>query len=400
EVASKQLYSLFARVISRTELQTSFGGFCRRVHTSEALSKKKRQQTLAEMKSSQQQTSLNDMWTKKAAKVKKVSEPMEVEGEAETSKKASRVKAKRLSGSPEPNEEEEDVIMRPAAKKRRMVTSDDESSPTKLTKPSQSPKSKSTSSLKAPKTVASKPQKVVKPPKSVSSRASSVPLSVEEASEKESVAAEEEEEAGEGELSEVASEEAAVASKTAEHLFNNDLTMDFKGSWPQGEPAPYALITEAFSLIEGTTKRIEKTSYLTSLLYTVINRSRDKNKDHEPDVTSVLQTVYLCINRLSPDYIGIELGIGESLLIKAITESTGRSVANIKADLKKEGDLGLVAMNSKANQKMIVKPKTLTVPVVFARLKEIALTSGAQSQAKKTSIITKLLAACQSKIAD
>ncbi|KAG8841779.1 hypothetical protein FRB91_004696 [Serendipita sp. 411] len=290
--------------------------------------------------------------------------------------------------------------MRPAAKKRRMVTSDDESSPTKLTKPSQSPKSKSTSTLKAPKTVASKPQKVVKPPKSVSSRASSVPLSVQEASEKESVAAEEEEEAGEGELSDVASEEAAVASKTAEHLFNNDLTMDFKGSWPQGEPAPYALITEAFSLIEGTTKRIEKTSYLTSLLYTVINRSRDKNKDHEPDVTSVLQTVYLCINRLSPDYIGIELGIGESLLIKAITESTGRSVANIKADLKKEGDLGLVAMNSKANQKMIVKPKTLTVPVVFARLKEIALTSGAQSQAKKTSIITKLLAACQSKIAD
>ena len=40
----------------------------------------------------------------------------------------------------------------------------------------------------------------------------------------------------------------------------------------------------------------------------------------------------------------MELGIGESLLIKAIGESTGRSTALIKADLKKEGDLGLVAM--------------------------------------------------------
>lgn len=42
--------------------------------------------------------------------------------------------------------------------------------------------------------------------------------------------------------------------------------------------------------------------------------------------------------------MGIELGIGESLLIKAIAESTGRSLSLIKSDLKKEGDLGLVAM--------------------------------------------------------
>ena len=47
--------------------------------------------------------------------------------------------------------------------------------------------------------------------------------------------------------------------------------------------------------------------------------------------------------QLCPDYVGIELGIGESLLLKAIAESTGRTVAVIKAELKKEGDLGLVA---------------------------------------------------------
>jgi hypothetical protein len=54
--------------------------------------------------------------------------------------------------------------------------------------------------------------------------------------------------------------------------------------------------------------------------------------------------------KLSPDYVGVELGIGESLLVKAIAESTGRSLALIKADLKKEGDLGLVAMVSDSSR--------------------------------------------------
>lgn len=116
---------------------------------------------------------------------------------------------------------------------------------------------------------------------------------------------------------------------------------------------PYAALAKVFALIEATTKRIEKTSLLTSFLLLVIRRRK------QGDTQSLLQAVYLCINRvcvdpstshteessltlaqLCPDYVGIELGIGESLLIKAITESTGRSMAIVKADLKKEGDLG------------------------------------------------------------
>jgi DNA ligase-1 len=45
--------------------------------------------------------------------------------------------------------------------------------------------------------------------------------------------------------------------------------------------------------------------------------------------------------------MGIELGIGESLLVKAIAESTGRAVPKIREDLRKEGDLGKVAMVSR-----------------------------------------------------
>lgn len=163
--------------------------------------------------------------------------------------------------------------------------------------------------------------------------------------------------------------------------------------------APYALLAHAFSLIEGTTKRIEKTCYLTSLLHTIISRSRAGGEGVDVDAPTLLQTVYLCINRLSPDYEGIELGIGESLLIKAISESTGRKPQSVKDDLKKEGDLGLVAMvgplfckdsdssgaegpsqNSKARQKTLalIKAKHLTVPFVFSQLKTIATTAGHQ----------------------
>ncbi|THV04968.1 ATP-dependent DNA ligase [Dendrothele bispora CBS 962.96] len=182
---------------------------------------------------------------------------------------------------------------------------------------------------------------------------------------------------------ELVTADAGTASKRRVH------DVDIEGGWKVGVPVPYAALTKTFSLIEATTKRLEKNALLTSFLLLVIQRSDKK------DPKSLLQAVYLCINRLSPDYIGIELGIGESLLIKAIAESTGRSLATIKADLKKEGDLGLVAMNSKNSQKTLFKPKPLTVPFVFSNLKDIALSTGHSSQNKKVSIITKLLAACQ-----
>ncbi|KAJ7783769.1 hypothetical protein DFH07DRAFT_789056 [Mycena maculata] len=195
---------------------------------------------------------------------------------------------------------------------------------------------------------------------------------------------------GEDEVDEIDSDDdTGIASKIAEAALSRREDVDIKGGWKTGQPVPYAALTKTFALIEATTKRLEKTALLTSFLYLVIQRST------EGDSKSLLQAVYLCINRLSPDYIGVELGIGESLLIKAIGESTGRSIAVIKAELKKEGDLGLVAMNSKNSQKTLFPPKPLTLSFVFANLREIALTSGHSSQAKKVSIITKLLAACQ-----
>ncbi|PLW11258.1 hypothetical protein PCANC_20307 [Puccinia coronata f. sp. avenae] len=156
-------------------------------------------------------------------------------------------------------------------------------------------------------------------------------------------------------------------------------------SWEKGKPIPYSSLAHTFNLIDGTTKRLEITKYLTQYLIQVISRTPNE----------LIRVIYLCINRLCPDYEGIELGIGESILIKAIGSSMGRTIAQVKADFKKVGDLGSVAQNSRTTQKTMFKPKLLTVNSVYQDLKTIAITSGHSSQAKKVGIITKLLASCQ-----
>lgn len=63
------------------------------------------------------------------------------------------------------------------------------------------------------------------------------------------------------------------------------------------DSVPYAALARVFSLIEATTKRIEKTSLLTAFLLLVIQRSA------KGDTKSLLQAVYLCINRVSFSHI-------------------------------------------------------------------------------------------------
>lgn len=48
-------------------------------------------------------------------------------------------------------------------------------------------------------------------------------------------------------------------------------------------------------------------------------------------------------HQLGPAYEGEELGIGDSFLMKAIKEATGRSMDKIKADVQEHGDIGTVA---------------------------------------------------------
>lgn len=68
--------------------------------------------------------------------------------------------------------------------------------------------------------------------------------------------------------------------------------------------------------------------------------------------------------------------MAETNVMKAIAQATGRALDRIKSDAATMGDLGLVAENSRSNQRTLIQPSPLTVAGVFAKLKEIAAMSG------------------------
>lgn len=176
-----------------------------------------------------------------------------------------------------------------------------------------------------------------------------------------------------------------IAAKAREKV-QSTLTSKSKDpfpDWSAGDPVPYAALCTTLSLIEMTTKRLMISAHCSLFLRQVL---RLKPQD-------LLPTIQLMTNKLAADYAGIELGIGESLIMKAIGESTGRSLQVIKTDQNEIGDLGLVAVKSRSNQPTMFKPKALTVKGVLDGLMSIAVISGDGSQGRKIAGIKKLLSA-------
>ena len=154
--------------------------------------------------------------------------------------------------------------------------------------------------------------------------------------------------------------------------------------WKNGEAMPYIAVAKTFKQIEEEPGRLKITLTLTNLFRSAIVLSP---KD-------VLSCVYLSLNKLGPAYEGQELGIGETLLMKALAQATGRNVDKIKENLHAVGDLGIVAEQSRTSQKMLFVPSRLTVKTVFEKLKSISEMSGNSVMAKKIEKIRSLLVAC------
>ncbi|OBR13957.1 DNA ligase [Colletotrichum higginsianum IMI 349063] len=290
----------------------------------------------------------------------------------------------------EEDEEDEPATKRPRRVRQRIVEEEEEDEMM-----NEVPAKSSVGSPKASRTKKSsplKPTKAVKakadaPDSSRSKRASKSPSpTVVVEHEKEEAT----ESASEDDLAEDDEEDIkpAVAKKTLEkvQMRLKTQTKDPYPDWKQGEPVPYAALCTTFSLIELTTKRLEIMAHCSLFLRQVLRLTPD----------DLLPTVLLMINKLAPDYAGIELGIGESLIMKAIGETTGRSLAVIKQDQKEIGDLGLVAVKSRSTQPTMFKPKPLTISGVHKGLMGIATVSGNGAQGRKVDAIKKLLSAADS----
>jgi len=151
----------------------------------------------------------------------------------------------------------------------------------------------------------------------------------------------------------------------------------------------YKDLVQVLDEIEGISKRLEIQAIMTKFFRRIIKFGTPVDMN---------SAVYLACNSVAPAYECVELGIGDSLLITAISEAYGNTTKYVKDDVNKRGDLGLVAQSCKSRQRTLGfggKPKPLSLVKVLAVYREIAHISGSSSRKLKIDKIKKLLVATQ-----
>lgn len=144
-------------------------------------------------------------------------------------------------------------------------------------------------------------------------------------------------------------------------------------------------MARTFEKIEEVSARLKMVETLSNLLRSVVALSP----------TDLLPVLYLSLNRLGPPQQGLELGVGDGVLLKAVAQATGRQLESIRAEVAEKGDVGLVAENSRSTQRLMLPPPPLTVSGVFTKFCDIARLTGSASMAKKMDIIKGLFVACR-----
>jgi len=141
----------------------------------------------------------------------------------------------------------------------------------------------------------------------------------------------------------------------------------------------FAIVAEYFEKLEATTKRLEMFDILSELFKKTPSEDVDK-------------LVYIIQERIRPAFEGVEIGMADKMLEKAIARATGTDLKVVSTLHKKKGDLGLVAeeLAGKHSHKL-VKPEELTLRQVYEGFLQAAEVSGTGAVDKKVGIITGLL---------
>ena len=141
----------------------------------------------------------------------------------------------------------------------------------------------------------------------------------------------------------------------------------------------FSIISDAFQKMEATSKRLELTDILVELI-----------KEIPEDVIS--KAVYLIQGKLRPNFEGVELGIAEKLVMKAMSKSSGIPLKKIEEDYNKGGDLGQTAENI-LQQKIQTTflSETITLERVYETLLKISNLEGKGSQEMKMKYVSSML---------
>ncbi len=98
-------------------------------------------------------------------------------------------------------------------------------------------------------------------------------------------------------------------------------------------------------------------------------------------------SAYLLRGEIAPSYEGLEMGLADKMVIRAIALSQKETNQKIDDLYNKKGDLGLVVDYLKAGE----KGQGLTIKEVFEKLIEISKFGGSGSQEKKINFLAELL---------
>ncbi|MEM2956291.1 MAG: ATP-dependent DNA ligase [Candidatus Pacearchaeota archaeon] len=143
----------------------------------------------------------------------------------------------------------------------------------------------------------------------------------------------------------------------------------------------FSKFSEYLEKLEKTNKRLEMFEILSQLF-------------KEADKSEVDEIVYFCEEQLVPPFKGIEIGMAEKMVEKAIVKVTGRSEKEVNSEYKKLGDLGLVIEKISGKQSTLFKSKAVTIEEVYQQLMRIAQTTGEGSVDKKIAMLAGLLSRC------
>lgn len=127
-----------------------------------------------------------------------------------------------------------------------------------------------------------------------------------------------------------------------------------------------------FERLEKTSKRLEMFEILAELF-------------RQAGPEEIAEIVYLGQGQLLPSFHGIEIGMSEKLLIRAIALATGTPVEEVAREFKKSGDLGKTA-------ELFVKGEGqgLSIVEVYRTLLAVAKTAGEGSVEKKIALLADL----------